>query len=120
MPKTVDRSKRIFSGPSYKTFEEAFPEIKDIKFEYNLWPSGGGPFVLNKSNLVGIVTCPNPLCTEGGFEIDFELSLNVFRKKLNHYEGAITCCGHEHMGSRWKVRRCLNHLSYKVDVEYKE
>lgn len=32
--KMVDRSKRLFAGPAYKTFEKAFPNVKSIRFEY--------------------------------------------------------------------------------------
>ena|SRR2546428_7528937 len=123
MPKTIDRSKRLFSGPSYKSFDEAFPEVEGIRFEYKISPNESGmegPFVLTKENMVGVVLCPNRLCRDGGFEIDTELSWKVFRDKLQHHEGLVICSGHENMGSRWKTRPCARSLKYKVDVEYKQ
>ena len=120
--KMVDRSKRVFAGPAYETFEEAFPNVKSIRFEYTIYTGAGptkGPYVMTTENFVPVVMCPNRLCREGGFEIDSELSLNVFFKKLRHHEGWIHCLGYEPMGGRSR-RRCLCAIEYKVDVEYKE
>jgi len=120
--KIVDRSKRVFAGPAYKTFKEAFPNVKSIRFEYTIHSGAGpqeGPYVMTLDNFTPIIMCPNRLCVEGGFEVDTELSLNVFLKKLKHHEGWIHCSGYERMGGRRK-RPCICAIKYKVDVEYKK
>lgn len=118
----MDRSKRVFAGPAYETFEEAFPEIKNITFEYTIYPGAGlpeGPYVMTLKNFRSVILCPNRLCIEGGFEVDTELSLKVFSRKTKHHEGWIHCSGYERMGGRSR-RRCIHAIKYKVDVEYKE
>ena len=120
--KMVDRSKRLFAGPAYETFEEAFPEVKSINFEYTIHSGAGpreGPYTMTTKNFRPVIMCPNRLCVEGGFEVDGELSLNVFSRKLEHHEGWIHCSGYEPMGGRSR-RRCICALEYKVDVDYRK
>lgn len=119
MGKMMDRSKRFFARQAFKTFKEAFPNIKKITFKYS-FQFGIGEDIMTEETIEGIIPCPNSLCNDGGFEVDRELSREVFSKKLTHHEGVITCPGHEHMGSRWKTRSCSHWINYIVDVEYKK
>ncbi len=99
--KMVDRSKRVFAGPGYETFDEAFPDIDSIRFEYTIQVGAGptrGPHVMTKENFEPVIMCPNELCVEGGFEVDAELSLKVFSRRLEHNKGCIFCSGSEPMG----------------------
>ncbi len=116
MGNMIDRSNRFFGGPEYTKFEDAFPQVKSIIFKYHV--SGRSPVTLTKETMICPIPCPNDLCTEGGFEIDTELALHVFSKRLKQYTGIISCSGHEHMGSRWKTRSCFESLTYEVCVEY--
>jgi len=119
--KMVDRSKRVFAGPSYKTFQEAFPEVENIRFEYTIHAGAGseeGPYVMTQDSFEPVIPCPNRVCVQGGFEVDSELGIYVLSRRLKHHEGWIHCSGYEPMGGRNR-RSCAAAVQYKVDVEYK-
>lgn len=115
----MDRSKRVFAGPKYNNFKEAFPEVKKCTLKLNFRDYGrrGEETTLTEDNICGVYPCSNDLCKKGGFEIDRTLAFEVFLKRKTHHEGYILCGGHENMG-RWSTRRCMNGIKYEVNVEY--
>lgn len=103
-------------------FEEAFPDIENIKIEAterNLGSdfSSGRKMTLDKENFSGIEPCGNRLCKKGGHNIGDFIS-EMYNKKETSKENTIMCGGHENMG-RWKTRRCMNVLKVKADIKYK-
>jgi len=111
-----------FRGESI-SFEEAFPEIEDIKVEGTEGDLGSG-FVsgkkvnLNKEN-IGEIGCSSFVCEEGEYALGDFIS-EMYNKKETFKEKIIMCKGHEKMGSGNPTRRCLNGLNIKVKIKYKK
>ncbi len=127
MGKPVDRSNRFLAPET--SFEKAFPKLKAVFIEsveigkgtefsigapWREKPQYGPKYRLNG----GLIRCSNPLCNRGGYQVDFEVS-DMCREKLISKEFRGACHGDE--GSpkgRRQGRRCLNHLRYRITLEY--
>jgi hypothetical protein len=105
-------------------FEEAFPEIKDLRIEVQTL-SEGSKFVnytsvyTMKDKPGEYIDCLNPLCYGGGFSIG-KILRDMVSKKETTYESSAMCKGYE--GSpkgRRRYRSCLSHWKVKVTLEYK-
>ena len=104
------------------SFEEAFPNIEEIKIEGTEGSLGsgfssGGKRVLNKKNLGGLEPCSNSVCEKGGYQLGDFIS-EMYHKKKTSKEDTIMCKGHENMG-RDQSRECLNGFSVKIEIKYK-
>jgi hypothetical protein len=109
-----------------RTFEEAFPDIIEPRFEVKTVSRGSeftdGTRIFNMSNKqVEFFDCGNPLCYGGGFSMGHVLSrMYSAQPKQTHYEGGESCRGYE--GSpkgKKRYRGCTNHWKVKVDITYK-
>jgi len=111
---------RFFAGKSV-SFEEAFPEIEEIKIEATEGSLGSGfserKIVLSSENLSEIEPCSNRTCEKGGYDLGDFISTIVYKKDTSK-SGVISCSGYEKMGVKDK-RKCLNGLSVKVEIRYK-
>ena len=107
------------------SFEEAFPEIKDIKVVCR--EIGYGVSRYSRKSTYALPTipgeyvdCSNPLCYNGGFSLG-EILREMVRNRQTHFEGSRICQGYE--GSpkgRRKYRDCLNSWNIEVDITYHE
>ncbi len=100
------------------SFEDAFPEIEEIKIEGTEGDvAQKHKIVLNKKSLG--ISCSNSLCEKGGYQSELgNLISEMYRKKEVFKEDIVSCKGHENMG-RGQTRRCLNHLCIKANITYK-
>jgi len=106
-------------------FDEAFPEIEDLKIEVEEWGDGvdelNGKSIYQKQNFPGeYIDCSNPFCYNGGFSIG-KIIHKMYRNKQTELETTELCQGYE--GSpkgRRKYRRCLNSFKIKVSIKYKD
>jgi len=104
------------------SFEEAFPEIADLKVIVE--ESGHGVREWNRvrhygKNIGEYIDCSNPLCYNGGFSLGSILR-EMVRKRETHREETAICQGYE--GSpkgRRKYRDCMNFFKITVDIQYK-
>lgn len=100
------------------SFEEAFPEIGEIKIEGTEGDiMQGNKILMNKANFG--IRCSNSLCNEGGYEPELQNVISLMnRNKETSKEEIIMCKGHENMG-RSHSRRCMNNMSIKIEIKYK-
>jgi hypothetical protein len=89
------RDRRLFS--ELATFEEAFPQLDDALVEYREEGKGttaAGRVTARDDSLEGLITCSNPTCRSGGFEVD-----RVFHEMIasgeSRREGVLACPGVE-------------------------
>ena len=100
------------------SFEEAFPNIEEIKIEGTEGDIAQTNKILLNKNSLGI-SCSNPLCEDKGYSVKLgDFISEMYHKKETHKEGIVSCGGYENMG-RGQKRDCLNHLSIKVEIKYK-
>ncbi len=109
------------------SFDEAFPEIDDIRVEVEERGEGVRQFfpgdsksIYGKSLLGEYVDCSNSLCYNGGVSIG-EAIREMVRSRATERETSQICCGYE--GSpkgRRKYRKCTNHFKVKVAIKFKE
>lgn len=105
------------------TFEEAFPEIEDIRMEYREHDSAGhpshkSPSVSTKANIYLDVGCSNRSCHEGGFLILSIIRKMYHRKEMTFQEDLVRCKGYE--GSKKVGRSCWHYLKLSIAIKYKE
>lgn len=106
------------------SFEEAFPDIEEIKIEGTEGDLGsggmsGGKFSLNKENINHLPSCSNPLCKDKGYGVKFgDFISEMYKNKETSKEGIISCGGYESMG-RGQTRGCCNQMNIKVKIKYK-
>lgn len=100
------------------SFDEAFPEIKEITVKGTEGDIAQKNHILLNKNTLGI-SCSNSLCENGGYPQLGDIIYEMYRKRETSKEGIIISCkGHENMGRR-QIRRCLNYLSIKIEIKYK-
>src|SRR3989338_2041666 len=87
------------------SFEEAFPDIEEIKIEGTEGDvMQENKILLNKSNWG--ISCSNPLCEDKGYNIPLgDFISEMYRKKETSKDSIISCGGYENMG-RKQTRRC--------------
>ncbi len=101
------------------SFEEAFPEIEELKIEGTEGDiMQGRKIFMNQSNFG--ISCSNPLCKDGGYspELQDVISLMNGNKETSKEGIIISCKGHENMG-RHHTRRCMNHMHILIEIKYK-
>lgn len=100
------------------SFEEAFPDIEEIKIEGTEGDIAQKHKILLNKNTWGI-SCSNPLCKDKGYSVKLgDFISEMYKNKETSKEGIISCEGYESMG-RGQTRRCLNHMNIKVEIKYK-
>ena len=106
------------------SFQEAFPEIADLKVVVE--QDGDGVREWNRVRYLGrdsaeeYVDCSNPLCYNGGFRLGETLRAMASAKETHKEETAV-CQGYE--GSpkgRRRYRSCMNFFKFTVDITYKD
>ncbi len=114
----MDRSKRLFSPP-FKQFNEAFPTLEDILFEYVVYDYGclqtdghgdSGKRRFNLRQRGGLLACRNPRCYRGGYELDQEV-FTMLREGVTEKEVTLSCPGDEGTTKTRRGRTC----SYSVE-----
>lgn len=107
-------------GPK-TTFENAFPEIKDINIEVienGLYMNNTRISHYSKTNISEFVNCTNPMCYNGGFRIGGIIRDMVYKKETER-DGSADCQGNEGRQKSRDIRsKCLNSFSYKIQIEY--
>jgi len=111
-------SERFFAGKPV-SFEEAFPEIKEIKIEGTEGDvAQRNRVLLTKNNLS--ISCSNSSCKNKGYDLKLgDFISEMYRNKETSKEGIISCGGYKSIG-RGQTRRCCNHMNIKVDIKYKK
>ncbi len=106
------------------TFEKAFPQIKNIDVEVE--ETGNGTYNssrtshYSKTYISEYVNCSNPMCYNGGFSLGSIIREMVYKKETER-EGSTICQGNEGSPKGRRIyRKCLNHFSYKIQIEYYE
>lgn len=133
MGRPIDRSNRFLVGEP-GPFDKAFPTLQDVLIEYCEVGKGESVrYVLGRDDpsgyhygppcsfrsLGGLIRCGNPVCSRGGYEIDFDVH-DMVRRKLVEKEFTRRCQGDEGSPKGQRLgRRCLNYLRYKITVQYK-
>jgi hypothetical protein len=106
------------------SFAEAHPEIEDISVEVE--EHGKGVDSSNrtrthtKSNLPGeFVSCHNPMCYGGGFQLGLYL-FSMTSSKKTEFEETTLCVGNEGSPKGGRIyRRCVNTFKIKIHIIYK-
>ena len=105
------------------SFEEAFPEIADLKVVVE--EDGHGVHEWNRTRHYGkgvgeYIDCSNSLCYNGGFSLG-NILREMVRNRETHKETTEICQGYEGSpkGQR-RYRSCLNHFKITVDIVFKE
>jgi hypothetical protein len=105
------------------SFEEAFPEIKDISIEVTEKGKGVMPefnTMIYSNNIGEFINCSNDVCYNGGFSIG-EIIREMIASGQSELDTTKKCQGYE--GSpkgRKRYRSCLNYFKIKVSIIYKE
>lgn len=106
-------------------FSEAFPKIKDIDIT---WTQDSGEFYLADWQRVGRlglrnicpqISCGNPRCKRGGFDLESRLQIMVSSNRTEE-SWALGCDGDE--GSPQGMRRgqeCMNNFKVTARISYK-
>jgi hypothetical protein len=99
----MDRSDRVFA-PLTRTFDEAFPTLQDVVFEYVMCKYGfplapvhsgdDGKRIHRFRGRGGLIVCDNPRCYRGGFELDHE-AFGMLRDGITEKELTLYCPGDE-------------------------
>ncbi len=112
----MDRSNRVFVQQT--SFDQAYPELQDVIIEYKQYmlgsPAGQGkdlPERHSVRNHGGVIRCNNPLCNNGGFEVDLRISEALADPSEEPKQ--MKCSGHEKMG-RGQTRSCYSFIRYKM------
>ena len=130
MGKPMDRSRRLFASEA--SFGDAFPQIEGGIIEFveigegtdfiigAPWPKQ--PTYSGRLQLVeagGLMSCSNPYCNRGGYEIDSDIA-EMVRDKCDVKEFSRLCPGDE--GSekgRRPGKKCLNSLRFRIKLRYR-
>ncbi|MFA5208418.1 MAG: hypothetical protein WC428_07295 [Candidatus Paceibacterota bacterium] len=102
------------------SFQEAFPEIKNIRVEIEEAEiaSKGQKYSYSKENLGEYIDCSNPHCYGGGFSIGKVIREMVSERKTE-IDGDCMCQGNEGSQKGRKIyRSCTHYFKYKVFIEY--
>jgi len=107
------------------SFEEAFPEIKDLTVEVE--ESGHGVSEWNRKRTYRkqyfpgeYIDCSNPLCYNGGFSIGSILR-EMVRNRQTELETSKLCQGNEGSPKGRRIyRKCMNFFKIKVSIKYRE
>jgi len=107
------------------SFEEAFPEIEDVRVEveefgHGVYEENRRSVYPSKTHLGEYIDCRNPLCYNGGFSIG-----DILREMVAHGETELEirkmCQGNEASPKGRKVyRKCLNMFTVKVSLTYRK
>jgi len=101
------------------SFEEAFPDIEEIKIEGTEGDIAQNNKILLNKDTWGI-SCSNPLCEDKGYGVKLgDFIFEMYRNRETSKEGIVSCGGYEKMGGKNR-RDCLNHLSIKIEIKYKD
>lgn len=128
--KKVKKAQDVFNETSFMfskkgTFNEAFPEIKNISVDVS--ESGEGirrefgesrhsHYSIN--NLGEYINCSNPDCYNGGFHVADTIRQMIYKNETD-IEGTESCQGYEGSpNGRRKYGNCYNRFSYKIHIEY--
>lgn len=105
------------------SFEEAFPDVEDIRIEVEIGTDGEGndKQTYTKRNFPGeYIDCSESLCYNGGFSIGSILR-DMVRECKTHRQGSEICQGyHGSPKGQRKYKECHNFFQYEVHIEYKE
>ena len=108
-----------------KPFDEAFPEIADIRIEVAestdpIWGTPRARVYSRENGLPGeFVDCHNSSCYNGGFSVG-QMIRDMLRDKKTEAETAAMCRGYE--GSpkgRRRYRTCLTTFKVKIQIVYR-
>ncbi len=100
------------------SFEEAFPEIEEIKITGTEGDVGQKRNISAGKNNWG-VSCSNPLCKDKGYNVKLgDFISEMYRNKETSKKGLISCGGYESMG-RHNTRRCIYFLNVEIEIKYK-
>ncbi len=86
-------------------------------------PAGMGAFPHSMRTAAGrlepVLTCSNPRCRDGGFEVEF-LMESMISDRLEERMGLLVCIGWEHeQGSRVKRSPCTAAIRYRIRLTYR-
>jgi len=112
--------KPFFADPIGRTFSEVYPEIEEIDFwveRTTITGKNKGSYHFTKSNIPAHLSCENPQCREGGYNIQ-QIIEALYHVKLTEKEDTSVCRGYEKMDSG--TRSCLHAAKYKVRIKYKQ
>jgi hypothetical protein len=106
------------------SFRQAYPEVRTLKLEVshrgNVAHESQRRRVYSESRLPSKIPCPNPLCREGGYDLNtFLITLTLGR--ATSYQDTWWCNGRE--GSpRTRGRRypCMNSAEMSIEIVYQE
>jgi len=111
------------SAPNFKA---AYPGVKSLRVEVTEHGDGvrfgpqRQPLIqkLDEHSVRPTLHCSNPLCQQGGVDIESLLQRLTLSRATEQQE-TVHCCGHE--GSpkgRNRGRSCLNYFRVKVSISY--
>jgi hypothetical protein len=103
------------------SFSEAFPTVKKLRLvvtQYDVMESTTDEYL--HFSLPPQIRCSNPICQQGGYELQTYLFALV-DSKITKREWTEQCNGHE--GSpkgRRKGETCCNYSKFTLSIEYKD
>lgn len=109
------------------TFTELFPEVKSLELtvqehgEFSSFaPSVKSSIHFTKSSIPSKITCSNPKCQQGGYELQWILT-EVIRKKDRKYKSIFHCNGHEGTPKGRRIGDpCCNNIEIEIDIDYEK
>ncbi len=116
-----DRIRSFLGEPT--TFAKAYPQVAEIRVEVEQEGDLSNHHrhqVFGKSGLPSIMSCGNPRCRQGGFNIQ-QMIYFMIEQRETHGEHSIHCPGHE--GSpkgRRKGDPCGNFAKIRLSITYVE
>jgi hypothetical protein len=118
MGEPMDRSRRIFMKPT--SFEKGFPTLEQAIVEYTesdfVLPTRSGSWYLRDEG--GLMSCGNPSCRRGGYELDREVSKMV-RTGATENKIKLYCRGDEGSPKGRKIgRRCQRSIDATIKLKY--
>jgi len=104
------------------SFKEAYPSVKTLRLFARQRGEIGRPWqqeqTFSEHNLPSTIPCANPLCQQGGYDLNGIL-ITITHAKETEYKTTLYCGGHE--GSpkgRRKGDPCSNSVDIELSVSY--
>jgi len=114
-------SEYVFSSKT--SFEEAFPQIKNVEIEVEEIGVGVSQWIgksVYTRHVGEFIDCHNPTCYNGGFSIG-KLLREMVKTRQTDLEETEFCQGNEGSPKGKRLyRKCWNKFNVKVHIDYKE
>ena len=113
-----------FLGTTVTSFRKAYPEVRTLRLEVthrgDVRHESQRKDVYSESSVPSKIPCPNPLCRDGGYDLN-TIIMTLTHGKTTNYQTKWSCRGRE--GSRRTQVNpypCMNSVEVRIDIAYGE